>query len=242
MRGKGRRRNGHDGHVRGFVLVLLSVHGPEERVRLRSPRERADAWFPIDLYIGGIEHATGHLIYCRFFTKFMRDIGLLAHDEPVTNLLTQGMVISYSSFCEEHRWLYPDQVREDRVGAGGAQAADPGTTYHCLQCGRPVTRTLEKMSKSKNNIVDPDAALERYGADAIRIFAPFASPPDAEVLWTEQGMEGRTGSSRGCGASSKSIGTSSRSRRERPHRARGAPRPRERRWRCGGARTGRSSA
>jgi len=153
-------------------------------------RERAEAWFPIDLYIGGIEHATGHLIYCRFFTKFMRDLGLLAHDEPVTNLLTQGMVISYSSFCEEHRWLYPDQVREDRSASDSAAAADARATYHCLQCGRPVARTLEKMSKSKNNIVDPDAAVERYGADAIRIFALFASPPDAEVLWTEQGMEG----------------------------------------------------
>jgi len=153
-------------------------------------RERAEAWFPIDLYIGGIEHATGHLIYCRFFTKFMRDLGLLAHDEPVTNLLTQGMVISYSSFCEEHRWLYPDQVKEHRSASVGSGAADARATYHCLQCGRPVARTLEKMSKSKNNIVDPDAAVERYGADAIRIFALFASPPDAEVLWTEQGMEG----------------------------------------------------
>jgi len=143
---------------------------------------RVSAWFPIDLYIGGIEHATGHLIYCRFFTKFMRDLGLLELDEPVANLLTQGMVISHSHFCEEHKFLFPDQVR--RAGDGDAAA------WSCGLCGRPVRRTLEKMSKSKNNVVDPDAAVDAYGADAIRIFALFASPPDSEVLWTEQGMEG----------------------------------------------------
>jgi leucyl-tRNA synthetase len=150
--------------------------------KLPFARGPVDAWFPIDLYIGGIEHATGHLIYCRFFTKFMRDLGLLGFDEPVENLLTQGMVVSWSHFCEEHRYLFPNEVRTE--GEGGS------ARFSCGRCGRPVTRVLEKMSKSKNNIVDPDAAVDRFGADAIRIFALFASPPDAEVQWTEQGMEG----------------------------------------------------
>ena len=146
-----------------------------------DPRAAA-AWFPIDLYIGGIEHATGHLIYCRFFTKFMRDLGLLEIDEPVTNLLTQGMVVAHSHFCPDHRYLFPEEVTTRGTGNQ--------TEYLCSRCGRAVTRVLEKMSKSKNNIVDPDHAVERYGSDAIRIFALFASPPDAEVIWTERGMEG----------------------------------------------------
>ncbi len=149
----------------------------------KAPFDPASAapWFPIDLYIGGIAHATGHLIYCRFFHKFMRELGLTRGDEPVRNLLTQGMVVSWSTFCPEHRWISPEEIR----GGGGDGA--PG---HCPHCGRELTRTLEKMSKSKNNAPDLDRMIDRYGADTVRMYLLFAAPPESEFLWSETGIEG----------------------------------------------------
>jgi leucyl-tRNA synthetase len=155
-------------------------------------RERAEAWFPIDLYIGGIEHATGHLIYCRFFTKFMRDLGMLAHDEPVTNLLTQGMVISYSHLCEEHGWLFPEQVVAEPVVE--SDHVFPTSTnrieYRCAQCGRRSSARSRRCRSPRTTSWTP---MRRSSASAPTRSGSSPSsprPPDAEVLWTEQGMEG----------------------------------------------------
>ena len=107
-------------------------------------KESADHWLPVDQYIGGIEHAVMHLMYARFFHKFMRDIGMVSSDEPFARLLTQGM----------------------------------------------VTKDGAKMSKSKGNVVDPQYIVDRYGADTVRVFMLFASPPEKDVEWSDEGVKG----------------------------------------------------
>ncbi len=135
----------------------------------------ADYWLPIDQYIGGIEHAVMHLLYARFFTKVLRDLGMLTVDEPFQNLLTQGMVCMETRSCPEHGWLFPE---EDVDGC-------------CSKCGQKVvTGRNEKMSKSKKNVVDPDQLISRYGADTARLFSLFAAPPEKDLEWNEQGVEG----------------------------------------------------
>jgi leucyl-tRNA synthetase len=134
-----------------------------------------DYWMPVDLYIGGIEHAVLHLLYARFWTKVLRDLGLVKFDEPFTRLLTQGMVCKETLWCDQHEWLFPEQVRDGR----------------CVECGRAVVvGRLEKMSKSKRNVVDPDAMIRRYGADTTRLFVLFAAPPERDLEWSDQGVEG----------------------------------------------------
>ena len=135
----------------------------------------ANYWMPVDQYIGGIEHAVMHLLYARFYTKILRDLGLLDVDEPFTNLLTQGMVCKETQRCVEHGWLYPEQVKDGK----------------CTICDRPVElgRT-EKMSKSKKNVVDPNQLIDQYGADTARLFSLFAAPPEKDLEWNEQGVEG----------------------------------------------------
>jgi leucyl-tRNA synthetase len=134
-----------------------------------------DYWMPVDLYIGGIEHAVLHLLYARFWTKVLRDLGLVKYDEPFMRLLTQGMVCMETLWCEEHEWLFPQQVRD-------------GT---CVECGRTVTvGRMEKMSKSKHNVVDPDEMIRKYGADTTRLFILFAAPPERDLDWNDQGVEG----------------------------------------------------
>lgn len=132
-------------------------------------------WMPVDQYIGGVEHAVLHLLYSRFFTRVMRDIGILKFDEPFMNLLTQGMVCKETLKCPEHGWLLPEEVREEK----------------CVRCGREVTRgRVEKMSKSKKNVVDPDHLINRYGADTSRLFSLFAAPPEKDLEWSDKGVEG----------------------------------------------------
>ena len=135
----------------------------------------ADYWLPVDQYIGGVEHAVMHLLYARFFTKVMRDLGLLNVDEPFTNLLTQGMVCKETYSCAEHGWLYPEEV----------------DTGKCTKCGTEAVRgRTEKMSKSKKNVVDPDLLISTYGADTARLFSLFAAPPEKDLEWNDQSVEG----------------------------------------------------
>ncbi len=151
--------------------------------------ERANYWLPVDQYIGGIEHAILHLLYFRFFHKLMRDAGMVKSNEPATNLLCQGMVIAETFFRENadgsRDWINPADVeieRDERARVIGAKLkAD----------GQPVEiGATEKMSKSKNNGVDPQSMVGKYGADTVRLFSLFASPPDQSLEWNEAGVEG----------------------------------------------------
>lgn len=142
--------------------------------------EKAGYWMAVDQYIGGVEHAVLHLLYARFFTKALRDLGLVSADEPFTSLLTQGMVSKETYRCPEHNWLFPGElIGLDKEG------------LKCPYCSRPVeVGRVEKMSKSKKNIVDPEDLINRYGADTARLFTLFAAPPEKDLEWSDQGVEG----------------------------------------------------
>ncbi|MEO5596897.1 MAG: class I tRNA ligase family protein, partial [Lysobacteraceae bacterium] len=166
---------------------------------------RADKWLPVDQYIGGIEHAILHLLYFRFFHKLLRDEGLVHCDEPATNLLCQGMVVAETFYREEEvdrdpgeaseraagktllrqTWINPADVeiaRDERGRVTGATLRSDG---------KPVAiGGTEKMSKSKNNGVDPQAIVDRYGADTVRLFSMFAAPPEHGLEWHDAGVEG----------------------------------------------------
>jgi len=142
--------------------------------------EKGRYWMAVDQYIGGVEHAVLHLLYARFFTKALRDLGLAKVDEPFTNLLTQGMVSKETYRCAEHSWLFPSDLT-------GAEKDG----WRCAECGRPVLiGRVEKMSKSKKNIIDPEELVNRYGADTARLFTLFAAPPEKDLEWSDQGVEG----------------------------------------------------
>lgn len=137
--------------------------------------KRVDYWMPVDQYIGGIEHAILHLLYSRFYTRVLRDLDYLKVSEPFTNLLTQGMVCKETQECPRHGYLFPHEVENGR----------------CVHCGSPViTGKTAKMSKSKKNVVDPQALIDAYGADTVRMFCLFASPPEKDLEWSDQGVEG----------------------------------------------------
>lgn len=187
-------------HVPGFVNVSCPKCGGEARrdtdtmdtfvdsswyyFRYCDPRndrqpfdpEKVAYWMPVDQYIGGIEHAVLHLIYTRYWTKVMRDLGLVSFDEPVKRLLTQGMICKETYFCPEHEWLFPEQVTDQQT---------------CSICGRAATiGRVEKMSKSKKNAVDPIEMIDRHGADALRLFVLFAGPPEKDKEWSDAGFDG----------------------------------------------------
>ncbi|MEQ1440738.1 leucine--tRNA ligase [Fontimonas sp. SYSU GA230001] len=150
---------------------------------------RADYWLPVDQYIGGIEHAILHLLYARFFHKLMRDEGMVASDEPFTHLLTQGMVVKETYYREsadgKKVWINPADVDLELDAKGQPLRA------RLRSDGGPVTiGGVEKMSKSKNNGVDPQALIDAYGADTVRLFAMFAAPPDASLDWRDDGVDG----------------------------------------------------
>lgn len=150
---------------------------------------RANYWLPVDQYIGGIEHAILHLLYARFFHKLMRDADLVDSDEPFTNLLTQGMVLAETFYRDQEgggqRWYHPSEVNVERDERGRALGATLAAD------GQPVIPGgTTKMSKSKNNGVDPQEMMERYGADTLRLFSMFAAPPDQSMEWSDAGVEG----------------------------------------------------
>ncbi len=151
--------------------------------------ERANHWLPVDQYIGGIEHAILHLLYFRFYHRLLRDQGLVRSDEPAINLLTQGMVIA-ETFYRDHAdgskdWINPadvEIVRDERGRITGATLRADGQPV--------VIGGIEKMSKSKNNGVDPQQMVGKFGADTVRLFSMFAAPPEQSLEWHEAGVEG----------------------------------------------------
>ncbi len=150
---------------------------------------RADYWLPVDQYIGGIEHAIMHLLYFRFYHKLMRDAGMVSSDEPARNLLCQGMVIAETFYRENAEggrdWINPaavDMQRDERGHVTGAVLRADGKS---VQIGG-----IEKMSKSRNNGIDPQTMVDRYGADTVRLFSMFAAPPEQSLEWSEAGVEG----------------------------------------------------
>lgn len=150
---------------------------------------RADYWMPVDQYIGGIEHAILHLLYSRFWTKVMRDLGLTTVSEPFARLLTQGMVVAPTFYRESaegrKQWINPSEIKVQTDDKGRPLAA----TLH--QDGQPVViGAIEKMAKSKNNGVDPQSLVEHYGADTARLFTMFAAPPDQALEWSDSGVAG----------------------------------------------------
>lgn len=149
----------------------------------------ANHWLPVDQYIGGIEHAILHLLYARFFHKLMRDEGLVTSDEPFKNLLTQGMVIAETYFRTEANggktWFNPADVDLERDAKAKVIAATLRSDGLPVEIGG-----TEKMSKSKNNGVDPQSMIDQFGADTCRLFMMFASPPDMSAEWSDAGVEG----------------------------------------------------
>ena len=151
--------------------------------------DRAKYWLPVDQYIGGIEHAILHLLYARFFNKLMRDEGLVENDEPFSKLLTQGMVIAETYYRTNddgsREWFNPADITLERDDKGSAIRATLSADGESVTIGG-----IEKMSKSRNNGVDPQSLIDRYGADTVRLYTMFAAPPEQTLEWSDAGVEG----------------------------------------------------
>ncbi|WP_158380167.1 leucine--tRNA ligase [Candidatus Williamhamiltonella defendens] len=151
-------------------------------------KSAANYWLPVDQYVGGIEHAIMHLLYFRFFHKLMRDQGLVYSKEPVKRLLCQGMVLAdafyYNAQNGERVWISPTDVTIERDNKGQFLNAFDAKGHHLIHAG------MSKMSKSKNNGIDPQTMVEKYGADTVRLFMMFASAPEINLEWQESGLEG----------------------------------------------------
>ncbi|RDV26120.1 leucine--tRNA ligase [Alteromonas aestuariivivens] len=150
---------------------------------------QANYWLPVDQYIGGIEHAILHLLYSRFYHKLLRDEGLVKSDEPYKRLLCQGMVLADSYYCEDSNgkktWYSPTEVSTEKDDKGRI------TKAWLTADGTPVQHGgMTKMSKSKNNGIDPQQVIDQYGADTVRLFTMFAAPPEQTLEWVDSGVEG----------------------------------------------------
>ena len=149
----------------------------------------ANYWLPVDQYIGGIEHAILHLLYARFFHKLLRDVGLVNSSEPFNRLLCQGMVLAETYYREDDNgakiWISPADVVTEKDDKGQVVRA-----VH-KDDGQPVVAGgVTKMSKSKNNGIDPQAIIDEHGADTVRLFMMFAAPPEQSLEWSDSGVEG----------------------------------------------------
>ena len=150
--------------------------------------ERADYWLPVDQYVGGIEHAILHLLYARFYHKLLRDEGLVSSSEPFKSLLCQGMVLAESFYKDNggrKEWLSPLDVTVESDEKGRTIKATETATGEVVQSGG-----VTKMSKSKNNGVDPQTAIDKHGADTVRLFTMFAAPPEQTLEWSDDGVSG----------------------------------------------------
>ncbi len=152
---------------------FLRYCSPRDEERVFDPEE-VRYWMPVDQYIGGIEHATMHLIYCRFFTMVLHDLGLVDFDEPATNLFCQGMVCKEAHYCQKCKWLKDDEVFEGK----------------CQKCGGPVVSEVTKMSKTKLNTVSPDEIMNSMGADTVRLYMLSDTPPDRDQVWSDEALRG----------------------------------------------------
>ena len=149
---------------------------------------RADYWLPVDQYVGGIEHAILHLLYARFYHKLLRDEGLVSSNEPFKSLLCQGMVLAESFYKEidgRKIWLAPNEIMVERDEKGRTIKATEIKTGDAVKSGG-----ITKMSKSKNNGVDPQTAIDKQGADTVRLFTMFAAPPEQTLEWSDEGVSG----------------------------------------------------
>ncbi len=153
-----------------YYLRYISPH----RDDVPFVKEDVDNWLPVDQYVGGVEHAILHLLYSRFITKALHDMGYVSFDEPFKRLFTQGMICHTAYRCPEHGWLYPHEVKDGR----------------CPYCGKKVETYNFSMSKSKKNVVSPEEIIDRYGADTERLYTLFMGPPDRDIEWTEEGVRG----------------------------------------------------
>ncbi len=189
------------------------------QIRFADPRNdracwdpaKVKQWLPVDQYIGGIEHATMHLMYARFFTMVLHDLGLLDFEEPFTRLFCQGMVCKVAYRCETCKWIPAEQVRVVRIADGEdvgeeeayqvfkrienqslgvAGLASEGLKLVCEKSGDPVHFEMTKISKSKLNIVDPDQMMDHYGSDTMRLYMLSDTPPGRMQIWTEEGING----------------------------------------------------
>jgi leucyl-tRNA synthetase len=161
---------------------------PQSHDKMLEPEE-ANYWLPVDQYIGGIEHAILHLLYARFFHKLLRDAGLVESDEPFKSLLCQGMVLAdayfYTTENGAKEWVNPTDVTTERNDKGKVTGITETATGRELQFSG-----MSKMSKSKNNGVDPQAAIDLYGADTVRLYTMFAAPPEQTLEWSDAGVQG----------------------------------------------------
>ena len=182
VRCAGAARDRHHGHVRRQLLVSVPLHA-RRNADTPTDKKALKYWAPVDQYIGGKEHAVLHLLYARFFTRGMKATRHAQIDEPFASVFTQGIVIHETYRSENGDWLMPSEVRIEGEGAERKATA--------LATGRPVEiGPVEKMSKSRRNVVDPDDIIAHYGADTARLFILSDSPPDRDFIWTEAGVAG----------------------------------------------------